>query len=151
MLPKMVPKTIKKHPKINPEPYLVWKKRDFLKNSTAPTREHHVWGCRVPKILPKSIKNGPKTTPKSDWNFDQILNRFLIDFGSILAPKIGPKWLQKWSKKRTEKSTEKSSKNGPKMASKMEVHLVPGASFLSSFSGLLLDWVFQGAKGPPGT
>ena len=33
----------------------------------------------------------------------------------------------------------------------MEVHLVPGASFLSSFSGLCLDWVFQGAKGPPGT
>ena len=33
----------------------------------------------------------------------------------------------------------------------MEVRIWVGASFLSSFSGLLLDWVFQGAKGPPGT
>ena len=47
--------------------------------------------------------------------------------------------------------TKKSLENGPKMVSKMEVPLVPGASFLSSFSGLYLDWVFQSAKGPPGT
>ena len=30
-------------------------KRDFLKNSTSPTRELHFWGSRVPKILPKSV------------------------------------------------------------------------------------------------
>ena len=99
----------------------IWsEKRDYLKNSTAPTREHHFWRFNVLKILPKLITNGPKTTPKSDWNFDRIVNRFLIDFGSILAPKIGPKWLQKWSKKRTQKSKEISSNKLPKMAPKLE-------------------------------
>ena len=36
------------------------------------------------------------------------------------------------------------------MISKIEVPHLGFSSFLSSFSGLLLDWVFQGAKGPPG-
>lgn len=131
---------------------LIWsEKLDFLKNSTAPTREHHFWGSKVSKILSKLIKKGQRTTPKSDWNFDRILNPFFTDVGSILAPKIGLKWFQMWFKKRTQKTTEKTSKNSPKMVSKMEVPLVPGASFLSSFSGLSLDSVFQSAKGLPGT
>ena len=72
----------------------IWsEKRDFLKNSTSPTRELHFWGFRLPKTLPKLIKNVPISTPKSDWNFDRILIRFFIVFGSILAPKIDPKWV----------------------------------------------------------
>ena len=53
MDPEMIPKTIKNHENTHPES--TWsEKRDFLKNSTSPTRELHFWGPRVPKTLPKS-------------------------------------------------------------------------------------------------
>ena len=101
LIPKCSPKWHPKPSKIIQKSLQnrIWsEKRDFLKNSTSPTRELHFWGPRVPKTLPKLTKNTPRTTPKSDWNFDRILNRCFIDFGSILAPKIPSKWVQKWSK-----------------------------------------------------
>ena len=123
LIPKCSPKWLPKPSKTTQKSIQnrIWpKKRDFLKNITSPTRELHFWGFRLPKTLPKLTKNGPRTIPKSDWNFDRILNWPFIDFGSILAPKIHPKWVQKWSKKRTKKSIKKSLKNDPNMDPKME-------------------------------
>jgi len=51
------------------------------------------------KLGPKSIKNRLKIDPQSDHFLDQvfkqIFDRFLMDFGAILAAKMDPKSINK--------------------------------------------------------
>ena len=73
------------------------------------------------------------------------MNRFFIDFGSILAPKIGLKWLQKTFKKRIQKSKEislKIIKNSSKIGAQ-------GGSNEPAFRSLDLLGNTQPPKGTP--
>ena len=71
-------------------------------------------GFQGSKLEPKSIKNGFKKVLKTRSNFESILDRSWIGFGSILEAKLGPSWHQN----RFQSGLETMSKNDQKNDSK---------------------------------
>ena len=53
------------------------------------------------KLVQKSIFGGPGWRSKTNMMLDTFLNRFLVDFGTILGSKIDPKSVQNRSQERS--------------------------------------------------
>ena len=127
----------------------IWSEtRDFLKNSTSPTRELHFWGSWVLKKVPKLIKNGPGTIQ----NPIEILIEVWIDFSLILVPFWLPKLVQNGSKDDPKNLSEKRPKNhwkmDPKLIPKMERHRRTSRLMFGLFFGSGFSWVPRAPQVP---